>query len=328
MLGFGSALRNFFTSSCSRTLLSADKLGVMRRTAAVILALVVTPVVALYGWGRQGHRIIGDIAQERLTEVTKRNVQSLIGNNTLASVSNWADEIRPERDETFGWHFVDIPRNAQTFSDARDCYRPQDRHKGAADDHQNCVVDRIEYFQRILGDKNAAREDRIEALKFIVHFVGDIHQPFHAIGEAKGGNAIHVTEFGSTRCGRYECNLHSVWDSGLIHHTGMDEEAYVEHLDRLISAEHLHASGNPADWANESFALAKAAWVNNGGSVDEQYYLRQIKVVDERLALAGLRLAALLNEASGTCRRRNFGTGTWGAMFGQFAPQPVSSIVA
>jgi hypothetical protein len=168
------------------------------------------------------------------------------------------------------------------------------------------VVDRIEYFKQILGDKNAPREDRIEALKFIVHFVGDVHQPLHTIGEAKGGNGIHVIEFGSSRCGRYECNLHAAWDSGLIQQTGMDEEAYVEHLDRLISEHHLRASGNPADWANESFALAKAAWVNDGGSVDEQYYRQQIKVVDEQMALAGLRLADLLNEVFGHVSPQEF----------------------
>ena len=98
----------------------------MKTTAAAVLAAVLVPAVALYGWGREGHRIIGDIAQERLTEVTKRNVQSLIGNNTLASVSNWADEIRRERDETYDWHFVDIPKDVQGFSDSRDCYRPAD----------------------------------------------------------------------------------------------------------------------------------------------------------------------------------------------------------
>ena len=167
-------------------------------------------------------------------------------------------------------------------------------------------MDRIEYFKRALGDKNASRDDRIEALKFIVHFVGDIHQPFHAIGEAKGGNSMQITEFGSGQCGRYPCNLHSAWDTGLIEHAGMDEEAYVAHLDQLISQEHLRASGNPADWANESFALAKAAWVNDGGSVDEQYYRQQIKVVDERLALAGLRLAALLNEVLGHVSPQEF----------------------
>ena len=265
-------------------------------TAAAVLAAVLAPVLALYGWGRQGHRIVGDIAQERLTEVTKRNVQSLIGNNTLASVANWADEIRPERDETFGWRFVNIPKDAQGFSDQRDCYRPEDKHKGANDDHQNCVVGRIEYFKRVVGYKNAPREHRIEARKFVVHFVGDIHQPLHAIGDAKGGNGVHVTEFGSNRCGRYPCNLHSAWDSGLIEHTGMDEQTYVAHLEQLISKEHLHASGNPADWANESFALAKAAWVNDGGSVDEQYYHQQIDQGRGRAAGTGGTAAGCLSE--------------------------------
>jgi hypothetical protein len=86
----------------------------------------------------------------------------------------------------------------------------------------------------------------------------------------------------------------------------MDEEAYVAHLDRLVSEEHLRASGNPADWADESFVLAKAAWVNDGGSVDELYYRQQIEVVDERLALAGLRLAALLNEVLGRVSPQEF----------------------
>jgi hypothetical protein len=71
----------------------------MKRTAAAVLAAVFAPAVDLYGWGQKGHRIVADIAQERLTEVTRRNVQSLIGNNTLASVANWADQIRPERDD-------------------------------------------------------------------------------------------------------------------------------------------------------------------------------------------------------------------------------------
>ena len=86
----------------------------------------------------------------------------------------------------------------------------------------------------------------------------------------------------------------------------MDEVAYVAHLEQLIARERLLSSGNPADWANESFALAKAAWINDGGSVDEQYYEQQIKVVDERLALAGLRLAALLNEVLGHVSPQEF----------------------
>jgi len=251
----------------------------------------------LVGWGPEGHEIVGSLAQTRLTENAKRGIRSLIGDGSLASIANWADEVRPERDETYNWHFVDIPKDASGFSDDRDCFLPNSRHKGAATDHHNCVVDRIEIFKQVLGDRTAPRNDRIEALKFLVHFVGDVHQPFHAIGEAAGGNGIAVTEFGSTECGRHPCNLHGAWDSGLIQHTGMGVDEYVAHLEKLISEEHLTASGSPEAWANESHRYAQSAWLNDGAQIDESYYQKQIKVVDERLALAGLRLAAVFNEA-------------------------------
>ena len=95
----------------------------------------------------------------------------------------------------------------------------------------------------------------------------------------------------------HPCNLHGAWDSGLIQHTGMGRDEYVAHLERLISDEHLTAGGNPADWANESHGYAQSAWLADGAKIDENYYRKEIKVVDKRLALAGLRLAAVLNEA-------------------------------
>jgi hypothetical protein len=164
------------------------------------------------------------------------------------------------------------------------------------------VVDRIESFKKVLSDSNASRDDRIEALKFLVHFVGDVHQPMHAIGGAAGGNGIAVTEFGSNQCGRHACNLHGAWDSGLIEHTGMGRDSYFAHLEKLISDEHLTRSGSPEDWANESHADAQSAWVADGAQIDENYYQKEIRVVDQRLALAGLRLAAVLNEAFAPAR--------------------------
>jgi hypothetical protein len=263
--------------------------------AAVVLSLLIPST--LVGWGAEGHEIVASLAQARLTENAKKGIRSLIGDASLASISNWADEVRPERDETYNWHFVDIPENASGFSDGRDCFLPNSRHKGSATDHHNCVVDRIEIFKQVLSDSNVSRDDRIEALKFLVHFVGDVHQPFHAIGEAAGGNGIAVMEFGRTQCGRHPCNLHGAWDSGLIQHTGMGRDEYVTHLEKLISEEHLTASGSPEDWANESHGYAQSAWVAHGAQIDEVYYQKEIKVVDQRLALAGLRLAAVLNEA-------------------------------
>ena len=264
-------------------------------TAGIMLALLIPST--LVGWGPEGHEIVAALAQTHLSNDAKEGIRSLIGDASLASIANWADEVRPERDETYNWHFVDIPKDTPGFSDQRDCFVPTSRHKGAATDHHNCVVDRIEIFEHVLADRIAPREARIEALKFLVHFVGDVHQPFHAIGEAAGGNRIEVVEFGSAECGRYPCNLHGAWDSGLIQHRGMDVNEYVAHLEKLIAEEHLTASGTPEDWANESHRYAQSVWLNDGAQIDENYYRKQIKVVDERLALAGLRLAGTLNEA-------------------------------
>ena len=272
----------------------------MRRSltlsAAVVALTLLTPSI-LFGWGREGHEIVASLAQTRLTENAKNGIRSLMGDASLASISNWPDDVRPDRDETYNWHFVDIPKDASGFSDERDCFLPNSRHQGSATDHHNCVVDRIEIFEKVLSESNSSRDDRIEALKFLVHFVGDVHQPMHAIGEAAGGNGIAVTEFGSIQCGRHSCSLHGAWDTGLIEHTGMPRDAYVAHLEKLTADEHLTATGTPEDWANESHRDAQSAWLADGAQVDENYYQKVIKVVDRRLALAGLRLAAVLNEA-------------------------------
>ena len=190
----------------------------MRNLAAVFLLLTFFSSRS-FAWGPKGHRIIAEIAQSRLSPAVKVQVRKLLGDDDLAAVANWADEIKAERPETSGWHFVDIPLDSAGFSAPRDCYRPDHRHLLSEQDHHNCIVDRIEMFQRVLADESASREKRIEALKFLIHFVGDVHQPLHAIGEARGGNEIHVIEFGSTECGGRSCNLHFVWDIGLIEHS-------------------------------------------------------------------------------------------------------------
>ena len=134
-----------------------------------------------------------------------------------------------------------------------------------------------------------------------MHLVGDIHQPLHAIGEARGGNEIHVVEFGSTECGSRPCNLHFAWDIGLIAHSARSEKRYAAYLETIISSENLsrQAEGTPETWANESFQLAKKVWLKNDGAVDDAYYRANISIVDRRLALAGVRLAKFLNQSLG-----------------------------
>lgn len=272
----------------------------MKKFIAIMLLLSFVPA-QLFAWGAKGHAIVGEIAASRLTSTTRKNLKLLLGDESLASVSIWADEVRKQRDESYDWHFVDIPRNAAGFSQERDCFRPQDRHKGGETDHHNCVVDRIEIFARVLGDENASRTERIEALKWLVHFVGDIHQPLHAIDVARGGNDILVTVFGSPQCGQYPCNLHWTWDDMLIQHTGYSDKQYVQELEKLIRRERLDqkATGGPVDWANESHVQAQRVLEREVVVIDQSYYDAHIALVNEKLALAGLRLAALLNDTLG-----------------------------
>lgn len=272
----------------------------MKNCAAIFVFLTLISSCA-FAWGPEGHRIVGDIAQERLTPTTRLQVKELLGNDELAAVAVWADDVRRDRPETFGWHFVDIPKDASGFSEQRDCFHPDENHAYTLQDHHNCVVDRITMFEQVLGNRNEPRQDRIEALKFLVHFVGDLHQPMHAIEEARGGNDIHVSEFGSLQCGTRPCNLHFAWDTGLIEHAGISEERYVARLNELIASRKLNvqAGGTPEEWANESFLLAKKVWLSEGGAVDESYFENDIGIVNRRLALAAIRLAQMINQALG-----------------------------
>jgi len=270
----------------------------MKKLTAIVGLILCIPIPS-FGWGPEGHRIVAEIAREHLNAVTRKHVRELVGDDDLAAISTWADEIRNQRPETYGWHFVDIPWNANGFSEPRDCFRFDEKHPQANNDHHNCVVDRIEIFEQVLADKKASLDERREALKFLVHFVGDVHQPLHAVERARGGNDVEVVFFGSRDCGGRPCNLHGVWDVGLIEHARRPDQNYALDLERMIVRKNLQsrAGGSAADWANESFRLAHEVWVENGDRVDEVYYRKNIEIVNERLTLAGLRLARMLNEA-------------------------------
>jgi len=263
------------------------------RKALSLLCLLLLYSNQSFGWGFKGHRIVADIAEARLTPAAKAQIKELLDGQSLADVSGWADEIRRERPETTNWHFVDIPRDTHEgvvrYDAARDC-KPSP--------HGDCVVAEIERTEAVLADKTRSKAERAEALKFLVHFVGDIHQPFHGIATARGGNDIHVVEFGSPQCGTRPCNLHGAWDSGLIDHAGLSEKEYVAQLEKLIPDKHIDAyEMSPEKWADESQMLAMSAMVPEGGKVDQAYYENFSEMVNIRLAQAGVRLAAALNQA-------------------------------
>jgi hypothetical protein len=277
----------------------------IRRSPTFIAVLLLLFAVAstAHAWGAQGHRLVGLIAFNLLTPIARQNVAWLLEHQSLADVASWADRQVEVTYQTFYWHFLNIPSHATGYDRDRDCPRqPGVAAGGRGDRWRDCAVDRILYHEERLADRSLDRADRATALKFLVHLVGDLHQPFHALGVGRGGNDIAVGAFGVTDCGSDParpvlCNLHAVWDGALIAHRNLDDRRYLAILEQLIAQNRWsdRAPGAPAAWAVESFHLAKPALVPRDTNIDEAYYARHIVVVDQRLALAGVRLAAVLN---------------------------------
>jgi hypothetical protein len=274
-------------------------------TVAALLAAAALLAPPLYAWGPQGHRLVAMLAANYLTPVARENVAWLLGDSTLAEVSTWADEHVADNRQTFSWHFVNIPPFARSYERDRDCpLQPGVARGAAADTWRDCIVDRILYSQERLADKTLDHADRALALKFLVHFIADLHQPFHALGLERGGEGVPVIVFGRTECSANgdpypSCNLHRVWDVKLIARRNLSDLQYLTVLHQMIRQRSMESMrvGTPDEWAMESQALARHALLPAFGKVDDAYYRTQIDVVDERLASAGVRLAAFMNRA-------------------------------
>jgi len=285
----------------------------MRRTCGFILVTLVTVFSSfelLHAWSGQGHRLVGLIATARLTPAAAKNVAWLLDGQSLADVAGWADSVTSEQVQTSYWHYLNIPPDARGYDRDRDCPKQPGVEAGSRNDRwRDCIVDRISYWEDRLGNPKLDRADRATALKFVVHFIGDLHQPFHALGVGRGGNDVKVRVFGQADCGSdparpSPCNLHSVWDGRLISRRNLDDRAYLDVLTKAILAEGFSSqpAGTPAQWAEQSFRLAKEGLVTPDTNIDEAYYRRHIGVIDDRLALAGVRLAADLNRVLATPR--------------------------
>ena len=165
----------------------------------VALTLLASPSPAL-AWGKAGHRVVATLATSLLTPEARSQFADLLGPNvTLAAISTWADEIRSSRPNTGPWHYVNLPRDATAYDATRDCAR-------------GCVISAIEQSLRLLHDTSKDRAVREEALRWVVHFVADLHQPLHVLADDRGGNDVLVQFMGR------QTNLHRLWDGDVIDH--------------------------------------------------------------------------------------------------------------
>jgi hypothetical protein len=190
---------------------------------------------------------------------------------------------------------VNIPLDRAEYLPAKDCARPRSG---------DCVVEAITRFQAVLADHDRPRRERAEALRFVTHFVADLHQPLHcADNRDAGGNDVKVVFFGEVLHpgGRAPWNLHAVWDSGLIERRGLSVSRYAQRLTRQLARQSIGdlADGSVVDWALESHraAVDTAYDLPPDRVLGDEYADMALPVIDDMLAKAGVRLARVLNEA-------------------------------
>jgi hypothetical protein len=308
--------------------------------ALFALAVLLAPS-SLFGWGCDGHRVVAFLARAHLTQAASGEVDRLlhaapvdVSSNrycpdppadVMAAVASWADDVRAGKKNGV-WHYIDIPRTT-TKRTKITAWCPPISPASGGKDAAGCVVDAIEYFAKILSDKSRSDADRAEALRYLIHFVGDIHQPLHAIDDSdQGGNCDPVRFAGDPAA----TNLHSLWDSWLLTSAMQkgsfaDTAAFAASLDArfapLFESLSKRRVNDPESWAWESDGLARrmaygklnpAIAPEAAGStvvcaarrksvealhivISEAYVSQAQPVVDKQLARAGFRLARLLN---------------------------------
>lgn len=301
------------------------------------------------GWGCEGHQIVALIARAHLTAEASAAVDGLLRaspidealnrfcrdhpSDLMADSATWADDAK-NREKTGVWHYIDIPRSvaaaASTGPSGVEAWCPPIGPSVDGKNRPGCITNAIGYELAILRDKASPLADRATALRYIIHFVGDIHQPLHDVdNDDQGGNCTAIQFFGEEQ----PANLHAIWDYKLIQRAldrgKLSPSAYAADLDKRFADRFTGLSGaadDPVAWAWETHGFALRNTYGNldpgipVGEIDpkadpqaacsaerdkvralhivigDRYFDNAMPVIDERLATAGFRLAKLLNE--------------------------------
>lgn len=262
------------------------------KARSLLLAAGLCFAGATFAWGPHGHQVVAEVAARELTSATRTEVERLLGDraeNAMREASTWADEIRSDEAwrHTGSWHYLNFERGDCSYSAKQNC-------RGG-----NCVVGAIAREARVLADRKASKTKRTNALRFVIHFVGDVHQPLHAgFSHDRGGNDFQI------RYGRRGGNLHGFWDQDIIRgYRG--RLAVTPHADDLLASSGPNGDWHWRDVAPKTWAEASCAIVQRPdfyparGNIDDDYVQRFAPIVDDQLEAAGHRLAAVLNQILG-----------------------------
>jgi hypothetical protein len=241
----------------------------------------------LCSWGYKGHKTVALIAERHLTPKAAFFASTTLQNQKIDAIASWADEVRSEPGyrHTASWHFLNLPLGLDFPA------FPQAVKSQAQPNVYTAILSCQATLEDTTGKYNRTQQE--EALKFLVHLVGDAHQPMHVSrAEDKGGNTIRVT------FDEKQTNLHSLWDSDLIDRENLTQAEMAAHYDQATPAEvKSWQSADPVRWLWESYQISSLLYQETDGDapLGEAYYQAHIGIIRNRIEKAGIRLAGLLN---------------------------------
>lgn len=257
----------------------------MRLILAAFVALALGVGGPATAYGPTGHRVIAELASRHLSPEAAAAVEELLGNEFMAEAANWPDEMRSNPDEFWRrtaspWHYINLP-DGVTYEESE---------KNPAGD----ALVALKMFTNTMVDRSQPLAERRKALAFVIHIVGDLHQPLHA-GRAEdwGGNRIDVVWFEEMS------NLHKVWDEDLIDYKKLSFTEWVRFLEpKITDAEKAEwQQSAPADWVAELIAMRGDIYDVGNAIFSYDYVYRYTPVIKSQLSKGGIRLAGFLNQA-------------------------------
>lgn len=253
---------------------------------ALTLAICLLQSTAIFAWGTTGHRVIAEIAERNLNKKAKKELKKIIGNQQLAYWANWPDFIKSDPTWKFAdsWHYLNLPGNLNRLDFDKELNRSTDEN----------LYKRALLLIEELKSNTLTLEEKQQKLYFLIHIIGDAHQPLH-IGRADdlGGNRVKVEWF------RKPTNLHSLWDSALV---DFDKYSYTEYATVLDIHGKVYnktlVTGSLEDWIFDSYTRANTIYksTEENENLSYRYHFDFKDTVEEQLLKGGLRLAKLLNE--------------------------------
>ncbi|SHM68902.1 S1/P1 nuclease [Mucilaginibacter sp. OK098] len=253
---------------------------------AIGIAIIYAPLQSM-AWGAEGHRICGQIADSYLSPQARKAIKEILGNESIAITSNWADFIKSDPDFNYlsSWHYIDFDK-AYTLPEMQDFL---------AHDTKVDAYTKLNFLITELKKKDLSKENRLLYLRMLIHIIEDVHQPMHtAHTDDKGGNDFKVNWFNTPT------NLHSIWDSQLIEFQQLSYTEYTNAINHATLAQRNEWQKAPiAQWLYESNQIAEKLYteIKPGDTLNGyKYNFNHIDTLNNQLLKAGVRLAGVLNQ--------------------------------